>query len=254
MSKFKNYSVLAAAFILSVVIFSTAILLSTNGRYFFSSHNSDISVTGSASMNFISDLVVWEGEFKTHEMDLKEAYGLIKKDKQVIREFLISKGVDESDFSFLAIGIQQKFRTENHFNTEGDLVHRESIPEGYELSQRIKINSTEIDLIERISNEVTELIEQDVFISSFSPKYFYTRLGELKIEMIRLAAEDGRLRATTAVEGGRAHLGGLIETEIGVFQILGANSNDSFSWGGTLNTQHKQKTAFVNVKQRYEVE
>jgi hypothetical protein len=109
-------------------------------------------------------------------------------------------------------------------------------------------------LVERISNEVTELIEQDVFISSFSPKYFYTRLGELKIEMIRLAAEDGRLRATTAVEGGRAHLGGLIETEIGVFQILGANSNDSFSWGGTLNTQHKQKTAFVNVKQRYEVE
>jgi hypothetical protein len=254
MSKFKNYSVLAAAFIASVVIFSTAVLLSTNGRYFFSSQNSDISVTGSASMDFTSDLVVWEGEFKKHEMDLKEAYGLIKKDKKVIRDFLISKGVSEGDFSFLAIGIQQKFRTENHFNSEGDLVHRESIPDGYELSQRIKINSTEIDLVERISNEVTELIEQDVFISSFSPKYFYTRLGELKIEMIRRAAEDGVLRATTAVEGGRASLGGLLETSIGVFQILGANSNDSFSWGGTLNTHHKHKTAFVNVKQRFEVE
>ena len=59
---------------------------------------------------------------------------------------------------------------------------------------------------------------------------------------------------TTAVKGGDASLGDLLETSIGVFQILGTNSSDSFSWGGTLNTSHKHKTAYVNVKQRYEIE
>jgi len=34
------------------------------------------------------------------------------------------------------------------------------------------------------------------------------------------------------------------------FQILGTNSDESFSWGGTLNTSSKLKTAYVNVKQR----
>ena len=37
-------------------------------------------------------------------------------------------------------------------------------------------------------------------------------------------------------------------------QILGANSDESFSWGGTLNTSSKLKTAYVNVKQRYAIE
>ena len=37
--------------------------------------------------------------------------------------------------------------------------------------------------------------------------------------MIKLAAEDGNMRATTAVQGGDASLGDLIETSI-VFQSL----------------------------------
>ena len=49
-------------------------------------------------------------------------------------------------------------------------------------------------------------------------------------------------------------LGELLETSIGVFQILGKNSDDEFSWGGTLNTLNKEKTAYVNVKQRYEID
>ena len=33
-------------------------------------------------------------------------------------------------------------------------------------------------------------------------------------------------------------------------QILGTNSDESFSWGVTLNTSSTLKTAYVNVKQR----
>ena len=71
--------------------------------------------------------------------------------------------------------------------------------------------------------------------------------------MIQDAAKDGLLRANTAISGGGGKLGELLETSIGVFQILGKNSNDQFSWGGTLNTLNKEKTAYVNVKQRFEI-
>ena len=47
--------------------------------------------------------------------------------------------------------------------------------------------------------------------------------------MIESAAKDGLLRASTAIEGGGGDLGELLETSIGVFQILGKNSNDNFS-------------------------
>ena len=52
----------------------------------------------------------------------------------------------------------------------------------------------------------------------------------------------------------KGDLGELLETSIGVFQILGKNSNDEFSWRRTLNTLNKEKTAYVNVKQRYEID
>ncbi len=115
------------------------------------------------------------------------------------------------------------------------------------------MSSSDIELVEQISNEITDLIEKNIFLKSFPPKYYYTKLGELKIEMIKLASEDGLLRAQTAIEGANGKLGDVLESNIGVFQILGSNSNDSFSWGGTLNTAHKHKTAYINVKQKYKI-
>jgi len=254
MKNLSPQALIGGAVVIAVAIFSLAILLSANGRYFFQNVKSDISVTGSASKDFASDLVVWHGEFKKTHMDIKDAYALIKEDKEVIREFLILKGIQESEFAFMSIKIEKKYKTKNHFNDEGDLVDRESIFDGFELKQQVSVSSSDVDLISRVSNEVTELIEKDVYIRSFAPKYYYTRLGELKIEMIQLAAEDGLMRARTAVEGGDGGLGDLLETSIGVFQILGTNSNDSFSWGGTLNTDNMYKTAYVNVKQKYAIE
>jgi len=118
----------------------------------------------------------------------------------------------------------------------------------------LEVESGNVNLVEGVANEVTDLIEQEININSFSPDYYYSNLGALKIEMIDAAAKDGLLRAETAVYGGGGNLGDLLETSIGIFQILGKNSDDSFSWGGTLNTQHKYKTAFVNVKQRYSID
>ena len=214
----------------------------------------DISVTGSATMDFTSDLIVWNASFSKKDFDLKTAYKLIKDDRNSINEFLLSKGVEEKNIIFKSIEIKKDYKQKTKFNNDGDKVDSEKIFSGYTLTQQVEISSSDVNLIEKISNEVTDLIEKNVFITSNPPRYFYTKLGELKIEMIKSAAQDGLLRATTAIEGGGGDIGELLETSIGVFQILGKNSNDKFSWGGTLNTLNKKKTAFVNVKQRYKIE
>tara|TARA_B110000444_G_scaffold167671_1_gene156625 strand:- start:2001 stop:2183 length:183 start_codon:yes stop_codon:yes gene_type:complete len=60
---------------------------------------------------------------------------LIKEDKEVVREFLILKKIQESEFAFISIKIEKKYKTKNHFNDECDLVDRESIFDGFELKQ-----------------------------------------------------------------------------------------------------------------------
>ena len=204
-------------------------------------------------MDFTSDLIIWSGSFSKKDMDLKSAYNQIKNDKIKIKEFLVSKGVSQEEITFKSIDIEKKYKYKSKYNNDGDKVDTENIFNGYSLTQLVEVSSSNVNLIEQVSNDVTDLIEKDVFISSNQPKYFYTNLGELKIEMINFAAKNGHLRAKTAVKGGEASLGDLLETSIGVFQILGKNSNDNFSWGGTLNTANKYKTAYISVKQKYEI-
>jgi len=253
MKNIKAYWIVGGAIVLSVFIASSIGIIKSS-LYYLVTNKDDISVTGSTSTNFTSDLIVWSASFFKKDMDLKAAYNQIKKDRKTIKEFFISKGVSEKEITFKSIDINKEYKYKNRFNNEGDKVDSEKIFNGYLLTQEVELSSSNVDLVEKVSNEVTDLIEKDVIISSHAPKYYYTKLGELKIEMIKLAAQDGLLRATTAVEGGAADLGELLETSIGVFQILGKNSNDKFSWGGTLNTLNKEKTAYVNVKQRYEID
>ena len=252
MKKIKAYWIIGGALVISVFISSSFGLIKSSFYYLFSS-NDYISVTGSSTMDFTSDLIVWGASFTKKDAELKTAYEQIKEDRNTIRDFLLSKGVLENEMTFKSIDIKKNYKQKVKFNLDGDKVDSERIFNDYTLTQELEISSNDVNLIESVSNEVTDLIENNIFITSFPPKYYYTNLGELKIEMIKSAAQDGLLRASTAITAGGGDLGELSKTSIGVFQILGKNSNDDFSWGGTLNTLNKEKTAFVNVKQRYEI-
>lgn len=253
MKNIKSYWIIAGALVLSVFISSSFALLRGTTKYLFTIKD-DISVTGSTAMDFSSDLIVWRASFSKKDLDLKTAYKQIKQDRISINDFLLSKEVRKKDITFKSIDIKKDYKYKTKFNLDGDKVDSEKIFSGYTLTQEVEISSKKVDLVEIISNEVTDLIEKNVFITSYPPRYYYTKLGELKIAMIKSAGQDGLLRASTAIEAGGGDLGELLETSIGVFQILGKNSNDDFSWGGTLNTLNKEKTAYVNVKQRYEID
>ena len=256
MKNLTSYNIIGISLVLSVLIYSTFGILGNGLPYFYKGKKikNDISVTGASSKEFISDLIVWSASFSKKDMDLKTAYSQIKKDKATIKAFLVSKGVKKSEITFKSIDINKEYYYKSKYNNEGDKVDSEKIFDGYSLNQYLEVESENVNLVENISNEVTDLIEKEISINSFPPNYYYSNLGKLKIEMISTASKDGLLRAETAVSGGGGELGELLETSIGVFQILGKNSDDEYSWGGTFNTKHKYKTAFVSVKQRYAID
>ena len=97
------------------------------------------------------------------------------------------------------------------------------------------------------------MINQGIEIESGDPRYYYTKLNELKIQMLKEAAEDARQRATVIAEGGDCGLGKLQKSTMGVFQIVGENSDEDFSWGGSFNTSSKVKTASITVSSTYSI-
>ena len=49
-------------------------------------------------------------------------------------------------------------------------------------------------------------------------------------------------------------LGKLESARMGIFQITGQNSKESYSWGGTFNTSSREKTASITMKLTYKVD
>ena len=69
----------------------------------------------------------------------------------------------ENDITFKSIDIKKEYKYKTKFNVDGDKVDSEKIFSGYTLTQEVEISSKEVDLVESISNEVTDLIEKNVF-------------------------------------------------------------------------------------------
>ncbi len=208
-----------------------------------------ISVTGLGTQNFTSDLIVWEGTFVTFNSDLKNAFEKLNKDKDLVKEYLVSKGVPESSIIFNSVQtIEQRDNKYENGNYVG------SIFRGYELSQRLQIESSDVAKIEQVSREITELLNKGVQFTSLAPRYYYTQLADLKIEMISKATEDARVRAEKIAENSGSRLGELISAKMGVFQITGQNSDEAYSWGGAYNTSSKNKTASITMRLEYKVQ
>ncbi len=66
---------------------------------------------------------------------------------------------------------------------------------------------------------MTSLIKENVEIDSGSPSYLYTKLSELKIDMLAEATKDATNRAQQIVSNANGKLGRLVEAKMGVMQI-----------------------------------
>lgn len=209
-----------------------------------------VAVTGLGKIDFVSDLIVWEGSYSALNFDLKEAYSNLENSKKQIKNYLISKGVKESEIVFDAI-ISTK-ENKSIYSDEGKYIGDKFI--GYNLRQSVKIESKEVGKIENISREISELLNQGIQFYSTAPRYYYTKLSDLKIEMISKATQDAKIRAERIAKFSGGRLGKVKSAKMGVFQITGQNSKEDYSWGGTYNTSSKAKTASITMKLVYVID
>lgn len=207
-----------------------------------------VSVVGLAEKDFTSDLIVWDLRYDVLDMDMKRSYAMIKDQNKIVKEFLSSKGIKNDEIDFKNISTKPKY--ESHWENG----HWVENFEGYQSEQRIRVESKDVEKIEKIIREISELYDQNIKISSDDPEYYYTKLSDLKLEMLAQASKNARERAQTVTENAGGKLGDLKTATTGVFQITAPNSSeDSYSWGGAFNTSSKQKHVSINMRLTYYV-
>ncbi|WP_437921321.1 SIMPL domain-containing protein [Sphingobacterium sp. LRF_L2] len=228
---------------LSVVLF--AFILGNAYTFKYKTSNT-VNVTGNAKKDFESDLVKWSASYSRKSMDLSAASDQLKQDRELVKQFLIQQGINPKEILFNAVNINREFAYQSDGN--GNSYNTFT---GYSLSQNVSVESKDLDKVDNASREISALISQGLELSSNSPSYYYSKLEDLKLELISQASQNAKQRASNIANEAGSSLGNLIKADLGIFQITGQNDNEEYSYGGAFNTTSRSKTANITVKASY---
>jgi len=219
-----------------------------------------LQVTGSARKAITSDLVTWSATMTVKAPSLVTAYEQLKANAEKVRAYLLAHGLKESEIKFCAINTGRRF--EQKFispptQPSGDhpvqpvLVTTDHV-EMYTLTQAVSVESHDVVRVPEIARSITELIKDGVEIDSGNPTFLYTRLSELKIDMLAEATRDATARAEQIINNANGKLGKLVEARMGVMQINPKNVSAT-SGEGNNDTTSLEKEITSIVSARFEV-
>ena len=236
---------IAMALVLSTLIVAvTVVFLRTRDTR-------SIEVTGSAKRRIVSDLIEWTASVQANASDRVAAAQQLRASIEKTRAYLVAQGVTADELRVGSASVDELFeqRVEGHGE---DRVER-SVSTGWRGMQQITVRSVDVTKIERVSREVTSLLEQGLALSSEQPTYFYTRLADLKIEMLAEASKDARTRAEQMVAAaGGGSIGKLTSADMGVINVNPANSTAT-NWQGNNDTTTLEKDILTIVHITFEL-
>lgn len=177
-----------------------------------------IKVRGYAEKNVTSDLVVWGITVKTRTKDIIEGYKVIESNQQEILSFLKQNKIADKEIKMSSVTMQEKMKKVGYEKTN-ELDY-------YLMSQRFEIVSKNVSLISDLSTKIDVLIKKGIEIHSENPNYYYSKVNDLKSELLTDATKDARNRARTLAEGSGVKLGFLRAARQGRFSIRSAKATN----------------------------
>ena len=190
-----------------------------------------ITVKGTAVRKVVSNAATWEGRIevrsfmdgRTDEQTLKEGYEKIELQTKIARECLLKQGATPESLEIGAPAISPIYEYVDGRST--------GIVRGYQFVASLYDHSTDVDNVRQLAHNASELIRRGVEFTSGNPNFYYTKLENLKVQLLQEASSNARLRAHALISGSGCVLGGVVSASQGVFQITEPLSTDVSDWG-----------------------
>ena len=205
-----------------------------------------ISVKGFSQREITADLGIWRGSFSVVGASLTGTYGSMEADKKKVLSYLKTFGIPDSEVDVGAIFTTTNYKTNDSGYSSGEI-------ESYLLTQTVTVQSADVNRLERLSKESTQLIKEGVGFTSNTPEFLYTKLEDLKISLLGDATKDAKNRAQEMARASGNSVGNLRGARQGVFQITPLNSTNVSDYG-EYDTSSIQKAVKAVVTVDYSVE
>ncbi len=226
--------IIVASVLLGIVLIVCTILV-TRTMIKVKGFGQQITVTGAAFKPITSNYGIWQGTFSASASDLDPAYAIMKRDLQKVESFLKDRGFASEQYEVGTVQIQKNYNRDRVFT-------------GYTLRQQVKVELPDVSRITALAKAASSLIEDGVEFESTRPRYLYTGLDSLKLEMIEAATENAKLRAQQIAETTDRTVGAPTSARVGVFQIRPLHSQEVSSYGiSDVTSIEKEIVSTVHV-------
>lgn len=204
-----------------------------------------LSVTGSASVDVLSDRVKWTASIsrQVKVSELKAGYAQMEKDLAAVRKFYSDRGLDAKALVISPILMNEVY------DYRPDAQYREK---EYDLRQTIEISSEDVTPITVIARDAAHLAEQGIIFQTQSLEYFYSKLPELRVSLLSDAIRDAKARASEIAEPSGQKVGPLKSASSGVVQVLPRDSVEISDYGA-YDTSKIEKKVMVTVRASFSI-
>ena len=193
--------------------------------------NDKITVTGSAYKIVKSDSARMEFEITNRSANRQTAYNKVKAQLPIVKQYLQDKGITDIDVS--ASNGYNSYKYLPNGTMTNDVAY-------YNLSQPIVIKSNDVQKIKEVSTDIQSLLDKGIDINVTSTQYFYSKLADLKVDLLKDATKDAKATHNRP--------GKIQSVNMGVFQITPLDSTDVSDMGiNDTSTIDKKVTAVANV-------
>jgi hypothetical protein len=177
-----------------------------------------VTVKGVAEREVEADLALWPLAYVATSDHLAQAQAHIEASRRSVLRFLTAQGVDTS-----AVELQDIQVTDRLANPYGQ---QESAASRYIIMQRLMVRSPDPARIQAAHQRMSALVDAGVVLGSGmgygdnAPTFLFTRLNDLKPEMVAEATARARESAEQFAKDSKSALGGIRRASQGVFVIL----------------------------------
>ncbi|MES9925874.1 MAG: SIMPL domain-containing protein [Candidatus Thiodiazotropha endolucinida] len=188
----------------------------------FKEYERSVKVKGLSEREYPADIVIWPIQFTAADNDLEGLYNSIEDSTSKIRQFFEKQGIKLTEITSSSPAITDK--SVQQYGKSEPAQFR------YTAVQTVTVYSKSIDAVRAAMSNLSQLGKQGIAFTGGDyqsrTEYIFTRLNEIKPEMIEEATTKAREVARKFAEDSNSELGKIKRASQGQFSINARDKNN----------------------------
>jgi hypothetical protein len=176
-----------------------------------------VTVKGVSERDVTADVALWPIRYVATDNVLARAQSGVEEARRKVTDFLASRGIQPEQVEVQKLEVNDLLA--NPWSGQ-QLAGRNR----YIVTQTLMVRSKDPERVRAASQQVGSLVEAGVVLQAGDmgggPTYLYTRLNDVKPDMIAEATAEARRAAEQFARDSKSRLGDIRQASQGVFQIL----------------------------------